>query len=138
MIAQEDLIDFAFGLLAGDATLTAAAPGGVHRDVAPGTVTAYPLITLGIQANTDRNTSDGRRIFESVLLRVSAHDDRADYSRIRTAANRADELLQGAKGNQGDAYIVKLRREQVLPLPPEIRDGRTYPQLVQLYRSEVD
>lgn len=80
--------------LAGDATLTAAAPGGVYRDVAPQGAST-PFVIVSQMAHED-DYALGAQAYERVLYLVKAVDLATSGTGAQAAADRVHALLQEA------------------------------------------
>lgn len=90
------------GLLRNDATLKAAAPGGVWADVAPeGSATPIPspwvvwFQTVGVDA---RAVGSGPRIVTDLVFEVRATGRETTYGALKPAADRIDALIENARG----------------------------------------
>jgi predicted esterase YcpF (UPF0227 family) len=81
-------------VLQADATLATAAPGGVHRHVAPESV-AEPFVIVSPQINTPTNQFGGEA-YEVARIQVKAVANSTSGSGAQTAADRIDVLLNHA------------------------------------------
>lgn len=82
-------------VLLGDATLAAAAPGGVWLDVAPPTTTATrPVVVVSLQrAPLDGETMTCTEVVRRFTYLVSVEGLQAQAEDVRDAAARIDTLL---------------------------------------------
>lgn len=82
-----------------DATLLAAAPGGIHADVAPegvsGSPTQQPWVVWFQVSGLDVPGTGTRRIMADLVYEVRATGRNATYAALKVAANRIDALLHG-------------------------------------------
>jgi hypothetical protein len=81
--------------LKADATLTAVAPGGVYRDVAPLDV-SQPFVIVTLMAHEDVPQQATLPAYEMGRFLVKAVDQDTDAASAETAADRIQALLNGA------------------------------------------
>lgn len=121
-----------------DATLTAAATGGVFADVAP-EGTAFPYVVHNFQGGHDVRGAGPTRIMVSGLWLVQGVDATQSYmGTLRTIADRIDALLQAASGAAGsDGVVFSCVREQPFRMPEVLEGGKQIRHLGGLYRILV-
>jgi hypothetical protein len=110
-------------VLGGDATLLAAAPGGVHADVAP-EGTASPWVVWFQVAGEDTRGMGAARIMADLLYEVRVTGRNCGYGALKAAANRVDALLhQAATTTNADGTIIGCLREDTVRFSEQ--DGET-------------
>ena len=118
--------------LGGDATLLAAAPGGVHADVAP-EGTASPWVVFFLVAAADASAVGAIRIMADLVYEVRVTGRDCGYAGLKTAANRIDALLHRATVTDADGKVLGCRREEVIRFSEQDGD-RVYRHLGGQYR----
>lgn len=119
-----------------DATLLAAAPGGVWADVAP-EGTASPWVVFFLVAAADVNALGARRVLVDAVYEVRVTGVDVGYGALKTAANRVDALLQGASGTNSDGTVIGCQGVEPVRFMEQDGDrvyrhlGRQYQVLVQ-------
>lgn len=141
MIAADRVVDAAFQRLSGDSTLSALVGARIGREpiipVAVG-LAGFPYVSLGIQANTPLMTTNGTRVWENTVLRVSAWVTAGQgHGVMRSITDRVDTLLQGYGAvSTGGAYVVRYRLLDTTDLVEDDVDGQRLHR-VMLYRCEA-
>lgn len=128
-------IDFALGA----AGVTAAAPGGVHRDVAPTSVTTYPYITFQmVDGPPERRVfGAGRRIVRYRYL-VKAVGKGLSAKAAKDALAAADGVLDDATLTVSGATFLSCRRERPMgDFRENVAGGVTYQHVGAFYAIEV-
>lgn len=128
---------FLYGLLHGDAQLLTAAPGDVHRDVAPEGETRI-VVVFQYQGGSDARAM-GRplaRIWTEVVYLVKAIAREGQHQTLQAAADRIDAVLDGARGTAGTARIYSCVRDAPFSVPVTEK-GITYRQVGGTYRLQV-
>lgn len=128
-----------FGVLDGDATLLAAAPGGVHDEVAP-PGTEFPHVRFAMLSAVDVDNQGPDRVMVDTVWSVLAVGDAPNYSTLRPAADRIAELLdrKPAPGSTIAGAVAGLTvlssvRDGALRLADTV-DGMSYRQLGGRFR----
>lgn len=99
MSTQEVVLGLMFlsGVLQGDSTLAALAPGGVFRGSAdPGSATPYVIVAW--QSGTDALTTTGVRPLTHIRYQVKAVGPALNTLAVANAASQVDTLLGGNSG----------------------------------------
>jgi hypothetical protein len=121
--------------LHGDATLLAAAPGGVYEDAAPrGTV--FPVVIFALQDAIDSLTVNGVCILVRATYQVKVVTQGASYAALDGAAARINTLLHRVTGSAGGGAIYSSVRVEPLRYR-EDADGVEYRHLGGLYEIQV-
>lgn len=97
--------------LAGDATLTGLAPGGVYREVAPQGV-EEPFVIVQQMTHEDQYLLRRQSAFESVLYLVKAVQQSMSGSGAQAAADRIHTLLQNGSLTITGYTLTLLQREE--------------------------
>ena len=97
--------------LAGDATLTGLAPGGVFREVAPQGVDE-PFIIVQQMTHEDQYLLRRQAAFESVLYLVKVVQQSMSASGVQAAADRIQALLQNGSLTITGYTLTLLQREE--------------------------
>lgn len=123
--------------LGNDATLGAAAPGGVHADVAPAGVaddaSKSPWVVWFLVSATDAMSMGSIRTVAELVYEVRATGRDCGYADLKAAANQLDVLLHRASGSTSDGTVVDCRREELVRFSEQ--DGeRVYRHLGGQYR----
>ena len=128
-----------YSTLANDATLTAAATGGVWRMVAPeNTVGVYVVFQL-IGAQKDLHTLKTDRRVESLRYQIKAIERGYSASNARTAMKRVDTLLNDANLTVTPYSLLQCRREAAIPDMLERLDNEeVYQHVGATYIIEVE
>ncbi len=104
-----------YSTLANDATLSAAATGGIWRMVAPeGTVGVYVVFQL-IGAQNDLHTLQTDRRVESLRYQIKAIERGYSAANARSAMKRVDVLLNDATFSVSPYSLLQCRREAAIP-----------------------
>jgi hypothetical protein len=142
-LESEQVVALAYQALNADTTLntTLAVGGRIHRDAIPEGGT-FPAITLQPVAAVDLNTRGGVHIWQNVQLLVKVTDRftgaAASYvTKLIPIAKRVHVILAELTGTVDGVYVVKLRRINAPPQPPEIRAGVRYATLNQVFETEA-
>jgi hypothetical protein len=109
--------------------------GRLYRDQVPAAAT-LPAATVTLVSSTDSNTLGGDRVFGVVLVDVRVVGAGSSYGPINPAADRADAVLQNARGMSGGVQVVELRRDQTQAFV-ESESGTSYTHLIQTFRTEA-
>lgn len=124
-----------YTVLHGDATLLAAAAGGIHADAAPmGTTGVY--VVYAMMANADLLTLSGVRMFNRNMYVVKAVGEGASYSVVKTAAERIDTLIRRTSGSVTGALILSCVREEIVRYS-ELVEQKQFRHLGGLYRIQA-
>lgn len=135
MIESERVITFVFDALLADSAFASAIGGRLYRDQVPQAV-ALPAGIVRLVSATDVATLGASRVWSNVLVDVHLIAQGASYGPIKSAADRADVVLQQRSGAAGGAQIVELRREQIQAFVlPEA--GISYAHLITSWRTEA-
>lgn len=97
---------------------------------------ALPAAAIALVSSVPLNTMSGRRVLKNTLVDVKLICEGIDLGPLVPIADRIDAVLQGAKGLQDGANVVKL----VLDAENEIdgdEGGNAYMQQIQTYRTSV-
>jgi hypothetical protein len=126
--------DWLVALLGADSALTAAAPGGVWRGMAPpGTPT--PFVVLSMQSAPDTLSANAIRLLAQPLYQVVAYGPASQYNAIASAADRLDALLARTSVSAGGISILACYRESEIALDELISGtGAQWSRLGGLYR----
>lgn len=123
-------------LLSADATLLAAAPGGVHRDLAP-PGTPSPYVIASIQSGNNKMTATAVRLWTDVLAQVKAVGPASSYAAIVAASARIDVLLNSSGiATVTGGYILSSYQESPLAVS-EIVAGEQWNNDGGLYRIAI-
>lgn len=142
MLESERVFDAVWNRLRGDATLVAllpAGPNGIIREYAP-PATALPYVLVSVAAVVDALTEiGGARLWADVLVLTKVIGRGANsHSTVRAIGDRIDLLLQNHQVIVGGVEVVMLRREALIPQPPDVDPaGVVYPMLNVTWRSEA-
>jgi hypothetical protein len=120
-----------------DATLMAAATGGVWKDKADvGTVAPYVLIQQQVMADT--MNINGVRLFSRGLFQIKAVGPNTIYTTLVTIADLLDGHFKNARSIalSSTAGILASYREQELSYPDEV-NGVAWTHLGGLYTIDV-
>jgi hypothetical protein len=124
-------------LLANDATLTAAAPGGIYRDIAPQKA-ATPFIIVSQMAHEDQYQL-GAQAFEHVRYIVKAVDQSTTGSAAQTAASRIHTILQDSTLTAtGYGSLLVQREERIAYVEPEDDSDRRWQHRGGMYYVMVE
>ena len=121
--------------LSGDATIAAAATGGVHDGNAP-QGTAAPYVIIAYQSGSDVVGLGGRRVLTNPLYLVKVVGQAESYADLQPIANRVDQLLHAATGTAAGGRVLSCVRETPVKYP-ETKNGIPYRHLGGLYRLQV-
>jgi hypothetical protein len=138
-LASSQAVDTALiAKLTGDATLMAAAPGGVYREVAPQGV-QEPFIIVQQMTHEDQYLLRRQEAFESFLYLVKAVQQSMTAAAVQTCADRIHVLLQnGTMSPTGYNLTLMQREERIATVEiDEDRDLR-YQHRGGLYRVIVE
>lgn len=128
-------LEWLFATLSGDATLTALAPGGCFRALAPPN-TPTPFVIVGYQSGVDVLTMNAVRLFSQPLYMVKVVGPADITPTIAQGAARVDELLKRSSGTAAGGLILDCYREQPL-LVDELVNGTQWVSIGGLYRTEI-
>lgn len=122
-------------VLSGDATLAAAATGGMYSEVIP-RGTAGPAVVWSLYAPHDVATANGSRVMVSDLWAVRGSAATSSWQGpLATIADRIDEVLHRASGQVvADGRALTAVRDRTFRTPPEVIDGVEYRQQGGIYR----
>jgi len=109
-------------VLAADATLLAAAPGGVWVDPAPDGV-AQPFVVLEQTFGADAGYGGGGR-YSTVTYEVRVVAPASQVATVRTAAARIDALLHDARPTLTGFRVLGCRRTAPVDVVLEETTGR--------------
>jgi DNA-binding LytR/AlgR family response regulator len=119
--------------LTSDATLTAAAPGGVFRDMAPQSTTT-PFVVVTQMSHVDAYAI-GSQAYEELLYLVKVVDQANSSSAAQTAADRVQTLLQGATLTiTGYRSMLVQREERIVYVEVDDESDRRWQHRGGLYR----
>jgi hypothetical protein len=119
--------------LAGDATLTAAAPGGVFRDMAPQGVST-PFVIVSQMSHGDEYAI-GSEAYEELLYLIKVVDQANSGSAAQTAADRVQTLLQTVTLTiTGYRSMLIQREERVVYVEVDDESDRRWQHRGGLYR----
>jgi hypothetical protein len=133
-VASTSAIDQALiAKLTSDATLTAAAPGGIFRDMAPqGIATPFVIVTQMSHADA---YAIGSQAYEELLYLVKVVDQANSGSAAQTAADRVQSLLQNATlAITGYRSLLVQREERVAYVEVDDESDRRWQHRGGLYR----
>lgn len=126
------------GALANDATLSALAPGGVFRGVAPQSVTA-PYVIVDMVTAEDMPQLQFGTAFESLLYLVKAVAPGTSAGAAQSAADRVHVLLQNAVLSiSGYRCMLCQREERIAYVEINNSSDLRYQHRGGLYRVMVD
>jgi hypothetical protein len=97
---------------------------------------ALPAAVVTLVSAPSTNTMGGLRVFKNTLVDVHLICEGADIAPLVPAADRADAILQGARGIQDGAAIVKLVLDDEREYD-EDDAGKVYTHQIQTYRTAV-
>lgn len=97
---------------------------------------ALPSCVIQLVSATPTNTIGGRRVFKQTLVDVHLICEGSDISPLVPIADRIDTILQGAKGIQDGANVVKLVLDDEREYD-EDDAGKLYSHQIQTYRTAV-
>jgi len=141
MIAADRACELMYTRLSGDSTLSSLIGGRVGREPILPAATGqpkFPYVSLGVQASTPLMTTNGTRVWENVVLRVSVWATMAagqGWGGMRAISDRVDTLLQGYGGTTSGATVVKFRLISSTDMV-EDDQGVQFLHRVLLYRTE--
>lgn len=138
VVEAQRAVAFVFDALTAD-----TGPGGVgtllggriYRDQVP-QAAPLPAGLVSLVSGTDSNTLGADRVFAVALIDVHLIATGPSYGPITPAADRVDAVLQNRAGESGGAFVVELRREQVMAYL-ETTANVTYAHLVMTFRTEA-
>lgn len=132
-----DALALLTSVLGGDATFTAALPGGIHQILAP-PGTSGDFCLLAPQSATDVNAATAARIMTTLVVQVKVVGPAADEANLRTAYKRADALLQpNGRALANTDGTLACYREQAFTLGETDNNGVLWLHIGGLYRIEV-
>lgn len=120
-----------YAALHGDATLLAAAPGGVHADIAPPDAT-YPFVTFQLESSVDLPVLNGVRIWADQVYLIKATGT-AGYGPLSTIMDRVETLLHRTTATVSGGKILECLRESTIQYA-ETDGPVTYRHLGATYR----
>lgn len=137
MSVQESGIafEFLYSTLSSDNTLTALAPGGVWRSMAPPS-TNPPYVILSLQSGVDVLTSQIVRLMTQILYQVKVIGPVAMTAQLFSAAQEIDNLLARTSGTATGGVILACWRESPLQLD-ELVNGELWTNIGGLYRIQA-
>lgn len=96
-MADEVALGFAYltSTLAGDATLTGLAPGGIRRSMAPPTATT-PFVIMRYQSGTDAPVFGGGRSYSDLFYEIKVYGPASGTAALVDAAARISTLISTA------------------------------------------
>lgn len=121
---------YLYGRLADDVALTAVVAGRVFDDGPPAD-TAYPYVTIGVQAAPDVQATDGTIILTDVIARLVVVTDAPTYP--GTTARLAHEAIHRTNDYAAGGRVHACRRIQALRYS-ERENDRHYRYQGGLYR----
>jgi hypothetical protein len=95
-----------------------------------------PALVIQLVSATASNTIGGRRAFKQALIDAHLICEGMDISTLVPIADRIDTVIQGAKGVQDGANIVKFVQEDEREYD-EDEGGKVYTHQIQSYRTAV-
>lgn len=124
--------EFLYSTLSGDATLMAAATGGVWNTQAQeGTV--YPLIVFQFMSGIDYAAVGALRVWTNMIYMVKAIAEADNFDALNAIVARIDALLHRTSATPTDGIVWSCTREQVIRLPDSVA-SRQYRQSGALWR----
>jgi len=134
-------LQFLFGILSADSTLSGYAPGGGFRYLAPDG-TATPFWIVGVQSpGQDSLTQQAVRLIANPLYLIKVSGPASEMQAIVNAASQIDVLLGGKQGlrNQSIAngFIAACWRESP-HLVDELVNGVVWSQVGGLWRMQIE
>lgn len=124
--------EWLYATLQGDATLAAAAPGGVWNTQAD-EGTPYPFVLFQFMSGIDYAAVGAQRIWTNMIYLVKVIADAADFDSMNAALARIDQLLHRVNGTAADGTVWSCTREQVIRLPDAVA-GSQFRQAGGLWR----
>lgn len=125
-----------YSVLAADGALTAAAPGGIHSELAPAG-TAYPFVVFQWMGADDVYGTGATRIMVRPLYLVKAVGTGTSKIALETAARRVDALLhQKSNITLATGEVLASHREAPFSLAT-LENGIQYRHLGGLYRLYI-
>lgn len=111
--------------LAGDATLTTLAPGGVYREVAPLGV-AEPYVIVQLMNHDDQYLLNTAQAFEAGTYMVKAVQASTSGSAAQAAADRIQALLHNGSLTITGFRLINLARQERIAYVEidDVRDRR--------------
>lgn len=111
--------------LAGDATLTTLAPGGVYREVAPLGV-AEPYVIVQLMSHDDQYLLNKAQAFEAGTYMVKAVQASTSGSAAQAAADRIQALLHNGSLTITGFRLINLARQERIAYVEidDVRDRR--------------
>jgi hypothetical protein len=126
------------GKLAGDATLTTLAPGGVWREVAPQGV-AEPYVVVQLMGHQDTYELNRAQAFEDCTYMVKAVQQANSGAAVQAVADRVQALLQnGTLTITGYRLVTMMRLERIAYVEIDEDRDRRYQHRGGLYRVLVE
>jgi hypothetical protein len=111
--------------------------GRIYSRRVPQSMT-LPACIVQLVSAVPTNTLGGNRVFKNCLVDVHLICDGSDVAPLVPIADRADAILQGAKGTQDGVVVVELRQDANGELEYDDETaGKVYTHQVQTYRSEA-
>lgn len=95
-----------------------------------------PAAIVQLVSAVPRNTLNGSRVFKETLVDVHFICAGADITPLVPVADRADAILQGARGIQDGATVVKLVQDDEREYD-EDDAGKAYTHQILTYRTEA-
>ncbi len=99
-------LQWLYGILSSDSTLSGLAPGGVWRSYAP-PESQVPYVIISFHSGNDVTTLNAYRIMDDLLYQAKAIGPAMDTATITQAAARIDKLLGGPPGLPTSGTIMQ-------------------------------
>lgn len=125
MLEQARALQWLLTTLGASASLTSAAPGGVHDTLAPvGTATPYVIVQKQTPNGTDLIAGGARRVMNRSLWVVKAvGKTNEEYAALITAADAIDTALDRKTGTTSDGRVLACVRQNDLQYTELRPDG---------------
>lgn len=127
--------DHLYDTLHGSATLLAAAPGGIHADVAPQGSTT-PFVVFSLTDAQDVAVIGGSRVLTDATYLVKGVYEGTSYGPLETVADTIDTLLHNTHATTAKGLILAIVRERPVRYSEDV-GGTSYRHLGALYRVQV-
>ena len=127
-----------YTVLSGDSQLTALAPGGVWRSMAP-PETSTPFVIFALQSATDSITMNAFRMLVEGLFQVKAVGPASESTAIANAAARIDALIGSppTSGTVTGGYIAASYRQSALSID-ELVNGELWLNQGGMYHLTIE
>jgi len=127
-----------YSTLSSDLQLTALAPGGVWRGLAP-PESQTPFIVMSLQSGLDVTSMNAFRILVECTYLVKVVGPASETTTIMSAADRLDALIGSppTSGTTSDGAVLASYRESPISIQ-ELVNGELFENAGGLYRLQIE